>query len=596
MHFPEENEGLKMLSMTQEQRVEVIQTALGKAKADLVLKGVQLVNVYSGEILPNLWIAIKENRIAYVGPPHPELVGDNTAVQDLEGRFLLPGFIDGHTHLDSIFQVRAYTEYALAYGNTTAISEVAMIANAMGVKGVEFFLHETEKLPLRVFVLAPPLVPPFPELESSRPFPADYFRELLAGERCLGVGETYWPRVISLEERALRQYQLSDVIGKTREGHAAGARNMKLAAYAAAGTSSCHEATDSDEALERLRLGMAVMIREGYVRRELDAISGISKFPVDLHNVMIVTDLADPEELVKKGGMNLLLKKAVGLGFEPVKAIQMVTINVAQYFGLRDLGGLAPGKVADMVVVDDLENFRCHQVWADGQLVAQDGQFIVRLSDYAYPDESRRSIALRKVSPEIFQIHANEKVEKIRVVEIINETITQETVYQMKSVDGKWLSAPEEDILKAAVFNKSKSDATPSLSFVKGVGLRKGAIATSLIWDTNNILVIGTSDKEMAAAFNQLVRLGGGAVVVKDQKVIAQLPLPICGIISKESLPVIVREMKDLEKACQRLGSSLTRMLLTIETLPFTGLPYLRPTDKGLADIRKGELVPLTIR
>ena len=591
MDSREENEGLKMLSMTQEQRVEVIQTALGKVKADVVLAGGQFVNVYSGEILPNLWVVVKKNRIAYVGPPHPELVGDNTGVHDLEGRFLVPGFIDGHTHLDSIFQVRAYAQYALAYGNTTAISEVAMIANAMGVKGVEFFLHETEKLPLRVFVLAPPLVPPFPELESSRPFPGDYFRDLLARERCLGVGETYWPRVISLEERALRQYEFSDVVGKTKEGHAAGARNMKLAAYAAAGTSSCHEATDSDEALERLRLGIAVMIREGYIRRELEAISGISKLPVDLHNVMIVTDLADPEELVKKGGMNLLLKKAVALGFDPVKAIQMVTINVAQYFGLRDMGGLAPGKVADMVVVDDLENFRCHQVWADGQLVAQDGKLVTRLSDYAYPDAAKRSIAIRKVSPEVFQIHANAEVEKIRVVEIINETITRETVYQMKSIDGKWLSVPEEDILKAAVFNKSQSDATPSLCFIKGVGLRKGAIATSLIWDTNNILVIGTSDKEMAAALNQLVCLGGGAVVVKDQEVIAQLPLPVCGIISTESLPVIVQKMKDLEKACQRLGSSLTRTLLTIETLPFTGLPYLRPTDKGLADIRKGKLV-----
>jgi adenine deaminase len=343
--------------MSREQRARVIQTALGKVKADVVLAGGQLVNVYSGEILPDLWVAVKGNRVAYAGVPHPELVDDNTAIHELEGRFLLPGFIDGHTHLDSIFQVRDYAEYALAYGNTTAVSEVAMIANAMGVKGVEFFLQETENLPLRVFVLAPPLVPPFPELESSRPFPADYFRELLARERCLGVGETYWPKVIALEDRALSQYQLSDVLGKTREGHSAGARNMKLAAYAAAGTSSCHEATDSDEALERLRLGMAVMIREGYVRRELNAISGISKQPVDLQNVMIVTDLADPEELVHKGGMNLLLKKAVALGFDPVKAIQMMTINVAQYFGLRDLGGLAPGKVADMVVVDDLKDF-----------------------------------------------------------------------------------------------------------------------------------------------------------------------------------------------------------------------------------------------
>jgi adenine deaminase len=227
--------------------------------------------------------------------------------------------------------------------------------------------------------------------------------------------------------------------------------------------------------------------------------------------------------------------------------------------------------------------------------VAQDGELNSRLSDYAYPDEAKRSIKLRKVSPEVFQIDANAQMTKIRVVEIINETITRETVYQMKAIDGKLLPAPEEDILKGAVFNKSQGDATPSLCFIKGVGLRKGAIATSLIWDTNNVLVIGTSDEEMAIALNRLVVLGGGVVVVKEKEAVAQLPLPICGIISQDPLPEIIRHIKNVESACLRSGTHLTRPLLTLQTLPFTGLPYLRPTDKGLADIRKGELVPLTI-
>ena len=581
--------------MTKEQRIQLVKTALGKSKADLILTGGQLVNVYSSEILPGLWIAVKGNRVAYVGPPHPKLLGDKTTIHELKGRFLLPGLIDGHTHLDSIFKVRAYAEYALVYGNTTAISETAMIANALGTKGVEFFLRETQDLPLKVFVLAPPLVPPFPELETSRPFSEDDFHELLSRERCLGVGETYWPRIIALEDRALSQYEMSEIKGKTIEGHAAGARNKKLAAYTAAGTSSCHEATDLDEALERLRLGMAVMIREGYVRREMEAISGITKKPVDLQNVMIVTDLADPEEMIQKGGMNLLLKKAAALGFDPVKAIQMVTINVARYFGLRDLGGLAPGKMADMVVVDDLKDFHCHQVWADGQLVAQDGELLPRLSDYAYCDEAGHSISLGKVSPKRFEIPASKKMANIRVVEIVNETITRETVYRMTAVNENWIPDTEKDILKAAVFNKSLADTVPSLSFIKGLGIRKGAIATSLIWDTNNILVVGTSDMEMTAALNQLITLGGGVVVAKNQGVIAQLPLPLCGIISPDPLPEIVQHMKEVEAACLKLGSNLTRPLLTLQTLPFTGLPYLRPTDKGLADIRKGKLVPLTV-
>jgi adenine deaminase len=217
------------------------------------------------------------------------------------------------------------------------------------------------------------------------------------------------------------------------------------------------------------------------------------------------------------------------------------------------------------------------------------------MDDVVFSDEAVHSVLLKNISPEVFEIPADTKVANIRMVEIVNETITRETIRQMKPVNGKWLAVPEADISKVAVFNKSQSDTTPSLSFLKGMGLRNGAIATSLIWDTNNILVVGVSDKEMATAVNQLIALGGGVVVVKGQEVIAQLPLPICGIISQESLPEIVSKMKNVEGAFQKLGSPLPRPLLTLQTVPFTGLPYLRPTDKGLADIRTGKLVSLTV-
>ena len=511
-------------SMSHEERITLMNTSQGKIPADVILSGGQLVNVYSAEILPHLWVAIKGERIAYVGTPDPAMVGKETEVHELSDRFILPGFIDGHTHLDSIFQVGAYAEYALAFGNTAAVSEVAMTANAMGVMGVEYFLREIETLPLRVFVLAPPGVPPFPAVETSRPFPTEYFKKLLAMDRCLGVGETYWPRVTDFEERALAQYEWSEKAGKTREGHGAGARGKKLQAYRAAGTISCHESVTAEEALEKLRLGMAVMIREGYVRRELDAVSGIARKAVDLTNVMIVTDIADPQELVELGGMNLLLKKAVSLGFEPVKAIQMVTVNVARYFGLNDLGGIAPGNMADLVVVDDLKDFHCHKVWAGGRLVAQEEKPTKTFERIAYPEESRRSIAIETVSPEIFKIPCARSKAKIRTVEILNETITKETPMEMESRHGSLIADPSRDIVKAAVFNKSDADAAPGLGFAKGVGLRSGALAMSILWDTNNILVLGTSDQEMAAALNELIRVQGGMVVVQEGKVACGSP------------------------------------------------------------------------
>ena len=579
--------------ISRDERITLMNTTQGKIPADVILSGGQLVNVYSAEILPHLWVAIKGSRIAYVGTPDPAMVGKETEVHELNNRFILPGFIDGHTHLDSIFQVGAYAEYALAFGNTAAVSEVAMTANAMGVKGVEYFLREIETLPLRVFVLAPPGVPPFPGVETSRPFRSDDFQELLSKDRCLGVGETYWPRVTDFEERALAQYEWSERAGKTREGHGAGARGKKLQAYRAAGTISCHESVTAEEALEKLRLGIAVMIREGYVRRELDAVSGIARKGVDLTNAMIVTDIADPQELVAQGGMNLLLKKAVSLGFDPVKAIQMVTVNVARYFGLNDLGGIAPGNMADLVAVDDLKDFHCHKVWAGGRPVAQEEKSTAAFERMAYPEESRRSIAIQTVSPEVFRIPCKELRAKIRAVEILNETITQETPMEMESHHGSLIADPSRDIVKAAVFNKSHAKAAPGLGFSKGVGLRSGALAMSILWDTNNILVLGTSDQEMAAAMNELIRIQGGMVVVHGGKVVAGAPLPVCGIISPEPLPQIVREIKEVEAACHRLGSSMARPFLSLQTFSFTGLPFLRLTDQGLVDVRKMSKVPL---
>jgi adenine deaminase len=580
-------------SMSRDERITLMNTTQGRIPADVILSGGQLVNVYSAEILPHLWVAVKGERIAYVGTPDPAMVGKETEVHELNNRFILPGFIDGHTHLDSIFQVGAYAEYALAFGNTAAVSEVAMTANAMGIMGVEYFLREIETLPLRVFLLAPPGVPPFPTVETSRPFPVEYFKKLLTMERCLGVGESYWPRVTDFEERALAQYEWSEKAGKTREGHAAGARGKKLQAYRAAGTISCHESVTAEEALEKLRLGIAVMIREGYVRRELDAVSGIARKAVDLTNAMIVTDIADPEELVEKGGMNLLLKKAVSLGFDPVKAIQMVTVNVARYFGLNDLGGIAPGNMADLVAVDDLKDFHCHKVWAGGRLVAQEEKSTATFERMVYPEESRRSIAIQAVSPEVFSIPCRELRAKIRAVEIVNETITQEAPIEMESHHGRLIADPSRDIVKAAVFNKSHAKAAPGLGFSKGVGLRSGALAMSILWDTNNILVLGTSDQEMAAAMNELIRIQGGMVVVHGGKVVAEAPLPICGIISPEPLPQIVKEIGEVEAACQRLGSNIARPFLSLQTFSFTGLPFLRLTDQGLVDVRKMSKVSL---
>jgi adenine deaminase len=572
---------------------ERIRVAQGRKKAGVVIENVHLVNVYSREIHPDFSIGIFRDRIAYVGPNPAHLIGPDTQVVAGRGNYLLPGFIDAHTHLDSIFTCGAYTPYALASGNTTAITEMAMVANVWGKSGVEVFMEEAGRQLLRIFFLAPALTPPYPELETSQGLSRKEFRQVLQRTQVLGVGEAYWPRVTGLDPRVLSAYALAHRLNKTREGHAAGARDEHLMAYAAAGTTSCHEATTLEEALERLRLGLAVMIREGFVRKELAAIAPIAGKGVDLHRLMLVSDLFDPGELAQGRGMNALLARAVELGFDPLTAVQMVTRNVADYYHLRDLGGVAPGKLADLVLVEDLRSFNCRQVWVAGRLAVDEGRPLNGSAPFRYPPEARQTFSIPRIQPEMFSLPAAGREGTVQAVRIFNQTITRGHTVRLTVQQGLLHSDLGQDVLKTAVFQRRAALPRPALGFAQGIGLKQGAVATSFTWDAGNLLVIGVSDREMALAANRLLDLGGGLVVSAGDQILAEMPLPIMGLISEQPLPELNGQIKALEQAFLTLGSGLERPFLTLQTFCFTGLPFIRLTDKGLTDVRERKLVNL---
>lgn len=571
----------------------MMEVALGEGPADLVVIGGTLVDVCTGELQEGVNLAIAEGRIAYVGEELEGLISEETRVLKAHGLFLAPGFIDPHCHLDSIYQLAEYARWVVPRGTTTAVTEVAAIANAAGPQGVKWFVEQTEGLPLRVFVLSPSMVPPFPEFESSKGFPYEAFEGLISQGRCLGLGETYWPQVLDRDPRAMERYAEVLRLGKRLEGHSAGARGRRLQAYVAAGTSSCHEATNWEEALERLRLGMAVMIREGYIRRELRAIAPVREAIKDLRGLMLCTDFADPEMVMKHGCMDELVRRAIACGFTPVEAIQMVTINPAAYFGLRDLGALAPNRRADVVLFEDLERIDVKAVIKDGELVAEDGRLLQEPPRYRCPPETYRSFALEEVRPSDFLIPYHGREARVRVMEVISETVTGAAEAVLKASGGNIPSDPGQDLLKVAHISRQSPKPRLALGFVKGIGLREGAVATSLIWDTNNILVVGLTEQEMAFAVQRLLEHQGGLYVVRGDEVLASLPLPIWGIISPRPMEELAQGIRDFEEACRRLGCKLPRPFLTFQTLPFTGLPFLRLTDRGLLDVRRRTLVEL---
>ena len=571
----------------------MIEVALGEGPADLVVIGGTLVNVCTGELQEGVNLAIAEGRIAYVGEELRGLVSEETRVLKAHGLFLAPGFIDPHCHLDSIYQVAEYARWVVPRGTTTAVTEAAAMANAAGPQGVKWFVEDTEGLPLRVFVLSPSMVPPFPEFESSKGFPYEAFEELISQGRCLGLGETYWPRVLDRDPRAMERYAEVLRLGKRLEGHSAGARGRRLQAYVAAGTSSCHEATHWEEALERLRLGMAVMIREGYIRRELQAVAPVREAVKDLRGLMLCTDFADPEMVMESGCMDELVRRAIACGFTPMEALQMVTINPATYFGLRDLGALAPNRRADVVLFEDLERIRVKAVIKDGELVAEDGRLLEEPPRYNYPPEAYRTFALKEVRPSDFLVPYHGQEARVKVMEVASETITRAAEAVLKASGGNIPSDPGQDLLKMAHISKHSPEPRLALGFVKGIGLREGAVATSLIWDTNNILVVGVTEEEMAFAVQRLLEHQGGLFVVRGKELLASLPLPICGIISPRPMEELARGIRDVERACYDLGCKIPRPFLTLQTLPFTGLPFLRLTDQGLLDVRQRSLVEL---
>ncbi len=572
-----------------------VRTALGQEPAELIIRGACLVNVFTEQVEPAGALAVARGRVVSLGPELPGWLGPMTKVVEAEGLFLLPGLIDAHTHLDSIFTLRQYAANALASGNTTAISECAMMAGAWGLAGVEAMLDEAAIQPMRLFWTAPPLVPPFPDLETSAGLRFEEFATLITRPDFVGSGEAYWPAVTDQDPRINRRFALAQALGKTQEGHAAGARGERLMAYAASGVSSCHEAINRQDALDRLRLGIAVQVRQGYVRKEMDeVVPGLKDLP-DTRLVSLVTDLADPAELMSQGAMNPLLRKAVELGVPPARAVAWCSLNPAAHFGLERLGGLAPGWVADMVLVEDLAGFKAKAVFLAGRQVAADGKLNISLEEHQYPDEAYGTMQCPELTLESLQVPALGDRATVRVAAFAGDTITKEAQLQLPVINGAVQPDPEQDVQKLVHVNRFTPELKLSVGFVSGWGLRRGALATTLEWDSNNLIVLGANDADVIAAGNRVRELGGGIVLAADGEIKAELPFPIAGIISPLTLPEILQRMRALENGLHELGCDLARPLLTIQTICFTGLPFLRLTDKGLVDVRKRRFVEVVL-
>ncbi len=574
---------------------DLIASALGTVPLDVIIRNVKLVNVYSGEIY-KASIGVFRGRIACVG----DLDGYK-ATREIyaEGLYATPGFMDGHLHIESSYvRPSEYCKAVLPHGTTAIFADPHEIANVLGVKGIRLFIEEGKRIPLRLFILVPSCVPAVKGLDASGAEigPKDIM-ELLLDNSVVGLAEVMdFPGVINRKKEVLDKIMAVERMGGVIDGHAPGLLGGRLCAYRCAGIDSDHEATTPEEAVERIRQGFYLMIREGSLTKDLRVLlKPIIERKLDTRKCVFVTDDRNIEELKKEGHMDDIIRIAIEMGLDPVKAVQMATINIAERFGLsKDLGAIAPGKYADIVLLSSLEKVEVEKVFFNGELVVNNGKLVAKVEGMEYPEYAINTVRLKRmVFPEDFQLRYSVDGEvRVRVIGAIDGSIYTEAYHEkLHVVDGVIQPDLERDIVRIAVIERHKGTGEIGLGFVKGFGIEHGAIASTVSHDSHNIVVVGVEDVEIAHAVNEVHKMGGGICVVVEGEVKAKMPLPIAGIVSDRPADEVITQIESIKEAAEMLGTRLREPLMTLSFLCLPVIPKLKITVKGLVNVLESRIV-----
>jgi len=564
----------------------IITAARGDAPIDLLLTNSRIINVFSGCVTDGS-IAVNDGYIVGFGDY------DAAETKDLQGRYVAPGFIDSHVHIES--SMACITEFARAvapHGTTTVVADPHEIANVLGATGIDYMLRSAEDQPMDCLFALPSCVPATDMETAGARLDAGDLGPFFAHPRIVALAEMMnYPGVIFTDAEVMAKLALARRHHRTMDGHAPGLSGRQLFAYVAAGIASDHECTRADEAREKLELGMHIMVREGTCARNLDAL-----FPVintnTWHRMMWCTDDRHPHDLLTEGHVDAVIRKAVAKGLDPVTAIRMGTINPAEYFGIKDAGAIAPGRKANLVVFSDLSDIRAEKVFYMGRPVAENGRLlptVLRPAPVAVPPSLR-------LDPRGLDFSIPAKGSRVRVIRAIaDQVVTRCEIMAVNEKEGFAVADVAKDMIKLAVVDRYTGQARIGKGFVTGLGLKRGAIASSVAHDSHNIIVAGVSDAEMQAAVTAVVAMGGGLAAVGDGKVLASLPLPVAGLMSDQPVETVRQQMDGVITAAKDLGAVLSDPFMTLGFLALPVIPDLKLTDKGLVDVIRFEVVSLFI-
>jgi len=563
---------------------EKIRVASGEGTADLLIKNGRVVDVFSGQI--------EQKDVAIFGGVIVGF-GDYQAreIIDVKGDFLCPGLIDGHVHIESsMVTIPEFAQAVLPNGTTTVVIDPHEIANILGQEGIRFMAESARGVPLNVFIMLPSCVPATHMETSGANLKATDLNPLLKEPWAIGLAEMMnFPGVIFRNPEVLKKIEMAR--GKRIDGHAPMLSGKGLYAYLTAGIRSDHECTTLKEAKEKLKNGMWIMIREGTTARNLRSLIPLVQ-PKNSRRFLFVTDDRHPKELLEEGHINSMVRQAIRWGIDPILAIQMATLNAAEYFRLDDLGAIAPGYRADMVTFDHLGRFQIKKVFKDGVLVAEDGKMLLSVNRIRKNPKAKGSVRTKPLKKDTFLLRSDQPLAK--VIQLIpDQIVTKKSVKKILLKDGVAHPNIKEDILKIVVVERHQATGNIGIGFVQGFGLKKGAIGSSVAHDSHNLIIVGTNDQDILKTVEAIQAMGGGLAAVSNGKVLASLPLPIAGLMSDTSVTQVNHQLEVLHRAVRTLGCKLPDPFMTLSFLSLPVIPELKITDKGLVDVNQFKFVPL---
>ena len=574
---------------------EINSVAIGDNPADLILENCSLINVYTNEIQEKIQISIKNDRIAFVGVDASHTRGPKTKVLDVKNKHVCPSFVDPHIHIDHFLTPAEFVKKSLLCGVTSLFPDSIDIVSVCGYRGFKEFLRQTENLPMRFFHTIPGGLPVDRKFSHGKTLSIEEEKDAIGLRSVVGLGEVFsWIKVTKRDPKTIKSLKQMHENNCIINGHTAGASGKKLNSYVSSGILSCHEPINFDQVLERLRLGMWIMIREGSIRRDLkDIIPLVLSHGTYKNRLMFCSDGLDPFDISNIGHIDHCVRESIKLGMNPIDAISMASKNCFDYYKMgTEFGGIGPGKIADILILDDYKKIKINKVILGGKIVVSNGKILEIIHSPKIPTWIQKTVKLPKLTTENFILTSKNNTEIVNIISMKTEIVTKKDTTDLSVKDSNVMASYDKDIWKVTAMDRTFGSKTKTIGFLKNFGADIGAFASTWSFHENDLIVIGSNEKDMADAANKLVKSQGGLIVVKNRKTLASLPFQMGGIISTDSIDKVTTNFTKINDVLLDSGCKFKKPHLIPLFLPFLALPDIRIMYSGIVDVKARKFIP----